>query len=89
MFDLPFIIGVLGSLVLVTGAAWPELKSITHPAKSIKNWLLAMGALLMLSYTVLGYLGGGPVFFIFLQILAVFASTLMMPAYWSRLDELT
>lgn len=76
--DYIFLTGLVGALVLVTGAAWPEPKKVKHPAKSTKNWFFAIGGLIMLIYAVLNYLQGGPIFFIFLQILVVIASILMM-----------
>lgn len=76
--DTTFLTGLIGSLILVLGAAWPIQKKITHPTKSAKNWLFAIGGLIMLIYAILGYFAGGPIFFIFLEILVVFASLLMM-----------
>jgi hypothetical protein len=75
--DYIFFTGIAGSLVLVTGAAWPTGKA-KHPALSFKNWLFAVGGLIMLIYAVLGYQQDGPIFFVFLQILIVIASVLMM-----------
>ncbi len=85
-FDVPFLTGLIGSLTLVTGAAWPENESPAHPAKSIKNWLFAVGGLLMLGYAILGYLAGGSVFFVFLEVLVVVASVLMMLNVPDRVD---
>ncbi len=76
--DISFVTGLLGSLVLVTGAAWPETAENVPPYKSAKDWLFAVGGLLMLAYAILGYLAGGPVFFVFLEVLVVIASLLMM-----------
>jgi hypothetical protein len=76
--DYIFWIGVVGSLILVTGAAWPVDKTVKHPAKSIKNWLFAVGGAFMFAYALLGYLGGGPIFFVFLQVLVAVSSLLMM-----------
>ena len=73
-----FLTGLAGSLVLVTGAAWPAIKDVKHPMKSTKNWLFAIGGLVMLIYAILGYQQGGSIFFIFLEILVVIASILMM-----------
>lgn len=73
-----FLTGLIGSLVLVTGAAWPESKRTKHPTKSMKNWLLAVGGFIMLLYAIFGYREGGPILFIFVQILAGIASILMM-----------
>ncbi len=73
-----FLTGLVGSLVLVTGAAWPEIKDVKHPAKSIKNWLFAIGGFIMLLYAIFGYLSGGPIFFVILEILVAISSILMM-----------
>lgn len=75
---LTFLTGLFGSLVLVSGAAWPESKDKNHPTRSLKNWLFAVGGFLMLIYAILGYLEGGPLFFVILEILVAIASVLMM-----------
>lgn len=76
--DYIFITGLIGSLILVTGAAWPESRGVKHPAKSFKNWLFAIGGLTMLLYAVFSYQQGGPIFFVILEIMVVIASILMM-----------
>ncbi|MBI5412395.1 hypothetical protein HZA43_04495 [Candidatus Peregrinibacteria bacterium] len=81
-----FLVGLIGSLILVVGAAWPENESPRHPLRSIKNWLFALGGLIMLVYAVLGYGQGGPIFFVFLEILVLIASTLMMIDVDDRID---
>lgn len=86
MFTLPFLTGLVGSLILVTGAAWPEQKKLKSPRASIKNWLFAVGGLLMLLYAIMGYQAGGPVFFVFLEILVMIATFLMMLDTDDRLD---
>ncbi|MBI4995244.1 hypothetical protein HZC21_06460 [Candidatus Peregrinibacteria bacterium] len=68
----------MGSLILIAGAAWPEAKDIKHPAKSLKNWLFAIGGLIMFLYAFLGYQQGGPIFFVILQIMVGISSILMM-----------
>jgi hypothetical protein len=73
-----FLTGLIGSLILITGAAWPEPKRPTHNIKSAKNWLFAIGGFTMLAYSILGYMEGGPIFFIFLQALVGVSSILMM-----------
>ncbi|MFA5792941.1 MAG: hypothetical protein WC897_03680 [Candidatus Gracilibacteria bacterium] len=78
--------GVIGSLILVTGAAWSEGKNTKSPIKSIKNWLFAFGALIMLIYSFLGYIVGAPVFFVILEILMVIASILMMLNVPDKID---
>jgi hypothetical protein len=76
--NLTFAIGLLGSLVLVTGAAWPASKKKTHPARSIKNWLFALGGYVMLTYALISYFqGASSPLFIFLQAF-VGTSTIMM-----------
>jgi len=75
--DYIFWIGVIGSLILVTGAAWPNPKTAQHPARSIKNWLFAIGSTTLFLYSILNYIDGGPIFFVLLQIL-VFISILLM-----------
>jgi len=84
--DYIFLTGLAGSVVLVLGAAWPESKKIKHPTQSVKNWLLALGGIPMLLYSIFGYMQGGPVFFIFLQVLIAIASILMMLNTDDRLD---
>jgi len=76
--DYIFLTGLIGSLILVTGAAWPIPKGVKHPAKSFKNWLFAIGGLAMFLYAIFGYQQGGPIFFVMLQILVAISSVLMM-----------
>ena len=73
-----FLTGLLGSLVLITGAAWPDIKDVQHPTKSIKNWLFAIGSFVMFLYAIFGYQQGGSIFFVILQILVIISSILMM-----------
>ncbi len=83
--DYIFYIGVVGSLILVTGAAWP-IEKVKHPVYSKKNWLFAVGNVLMFTFAILGYLSGGPVFFIFLQILIAVATIMMMIDIPDKID---
>jgi hypothetical protein len=71
------LLGLFGSLVLVTGAAWPDRK-VSSPLQSTKNWLFALGGLIMFLYSLLNYLNGGPIFFVFLEAFVVVASIFMM-----------
>lgn len=73
-----FLTGLVGSVILVVGAAWPEVQGDTHTARSLKNWLFAIGGFIMLLYAFLGYQQGGSIFFVILEILVVVASILMM-----------
>ncbi len=72
------ILGIIASIILVAGAIAAEPKKKIHPAKSLKNWLLALGGLGMFTYSLLGWLQGGAVFFVYLQGLVVISSVLMM-----------
>jgi hypothetical protein len=81
-----FFTGLVGSLVLVTGAAWPEPKDVKHPVKSTKNWLFAIGGLAMFLYALFGYQQGAPIFFLILEILVVITNILMMLNTDDRID---
>jgi hypothetical protein len=78
--------GLLGSLILVTGAAWPESGKTTNPRKSIKDWLFFIGGIVMTGYAILGFLEGGSVFFIILQTMVVISGILMMLDLDDRID---
>jgi len=84
--DYIFLTGLIGAIILVVGAAWPESKKIKDPKHSVKNWLLGLGVIPMLLYSIFGYMQGGPIFFIFLQALIAVASVLMMLNTDDRLD---
>ena len=73
----PFYIGIIGAVILVLGAAWP-VKPKIHPAKTVKSWLFASGGVFMFAYALLGYLAGGPIFFVILQALVQISSLLML-----------
>ncbi|MDD4319468.1 MAG: hypothetical protein PHW10_04055 [Candidatus Peribacteraceae bacterium] len=83
--DTTFLVGLVGSVILVTGAAWPD-RHITIPVRSAKNWLFAVGAFLMLAFSFLGYREGGSVFFVILEIFINFSSILMMANTPDRFD---
>lgn len=86
MYDYIFYFGLAGAIILVLGAAAPD-KKVSHPAKSWKNWLLALGGVLMLIFSVLNYLfKDGSEFFIFLQCLVNVASLLMMFNVRDKID---
>lgn len=57
--DLRLIIGLAGSALLVAGVAD---RNVAH-----KNTLFAIGSACMFVYALLGYLAGGPIFFVILQ----------------------
>jgi hypothetical protein len=73
----PFTVGLVGSAILIIGAAWP-VHTVPHPAKSVKNWLFTVGSACMFGYAVLNYFDGGSFFFILLQILIAITTVLMM-----------
>ena len=82
---MPFAVGLLGAIILVAGAAYP-VKRASHPAKSAKNWLFAIGGLCMLAYSILNYIGGGTIFFVILQIFINSTSLLMMLGTSDKFD---
>ena len=83
--DITFLTGLIGSLVLIGGAAVPA-RPVPHPAQSLKNWLFALGGLIMLAYAILNYLAGGAFFFIILQILVNISSLFMMLNVSDKID---
>ncbi len=85
--DLTFLTGLIGSFILVAGAAWPSKKT-KHPTKSIKNWLFAIGGIIMLLFAIMGYLEGGNIFFVFLEVLIVIATILMMLDFNDKIDTI-
>jgi hypothetical protein len=76
-YNLAFILGVIGGIILVLGAAWPDSNK-KHPARVFKNWLLALGGGFTFAYALLNYLDGGIVFFVLLQVLVVVATFMML-----------
>lgn len=72
-----FLIGLFGSLLLVSGAAYPEGEA-SHPAKSVKNWLFAVGGFVMFLFSLLNYMDGGAIFYVLLEFFVVVASIFMM-----------
>lgn len=83
--ELSFLTGIVGSIVLLIWAAWP-IEKTKEPIKSVKNWFFAIGSFIMLLYAVFGYLAGGSIFFIVLELLVMLAVLLMMLDTNDRLD---
>ena len=83
--ELSFITGIVGSIILLIGAAWP-IEKTNDPTKSVKNWLFAIGSFIMLLYAVLGYFTGWLMFFIVLELLVMLAIVLMILNTHDRLD---
>lgn len=86
--DITFTTGIIGALILVTGAAWNEPKPPKHPTESIKNWLFAGGGFVLLIYSYLNFLQGGAIFFVILEILVAVSSILMMLDLDDRIDAI-
>jgi hypothetical protein len=82
-----FALGLIGSLILVTGAAWPDRAGVS-PLRSVKDWLFAVGGCSMFAYSYLQWLAGGPIFFVILEALVVIATILMMLGTPDRFDEI-
>ncbi|MFA6523622.1 MAG: hypothetical protein WCS85_04625 [Candidatus Peribacteraceae bacterium] len=80
-----FLTGLLGSIILVCGAAYPDHPT-SHPTHSLKNWLLAVGGFLMLVYSWLGWREGGLIFFLILELFINLSSILMMADTPDRFD---
>jgi len=76
--DYSFWVGILGSLFLVAGAAWPIPKKLKNPAKSTKNWLLLIWSIILFLFSWLGYYNWLSIFFLILQIMIIIAGILMM-----------
>lgn len=79
------IVGIVGSLILVLGAAWPDIR-VPHPAQSFKNQLFTVGNACMFAYSYLNFLDGGEIFFIFLQVLIAVSTVLMLLNTSDRVD---
>ena len=77
--------GVWGGVVTVLGAAYPEEKG--QPIYSTKNWLLAVGALILLGYAILNYFfATGSIFFILLELLIIVVCFMMMADFSDKTD---
>lgn len=85
-YSLPFFIGVLWSLVLLVGAAYPQEPKIKKPIQSKKNRLFGIWWLIMLVYAIMWYLSWWSIFFVFLEVLIAISSILMMLNTNDRFD---
>lgn len=83
--DVSFLTGLIGSIVLVIGAAYP-IEKTKKPMKSVRNRLFSIWSLMMLIYAIIGYFNWWPVFFIFLEMLIILSCILMMLNTNDRLD---
>jgi hypothetical protein len=73
-----FYLGIIGSVLLVLGAAWPEPVKEIHPIRSMKNWFFAMGGWIMFAYALVSWQAGGAFFFVILETMVVISSVLML-----------
>ena len=76
--DVRLAIGLLGSAILITGVA--------TSAQARKNLLFALGNAFMFAYALIGYLGGGPIFFLILQIFIALSTLCMLLKVPDRYD---
>ncbi len=84
--SISLLTGLIGSIFLVSGAAWPEANKKTAPVKSIKNWLFFVGGLIMLVYAIMGWQEGAPFFYVILEIFAAITGILMMLNIPDKID---
>ncbi|MBT3349367.1 hypothetical protein HN954_02270 [bacterium] len=76
--DPIFGLGIIGGIVTALGAFWAA-KPTKHPARSLKNWLLAIGGTLLFLFALLDFLyGTGSLFFVILESLVIISCGLMM-----------
>ena len=68
--DFRFVIGLTGSVILVAG--------VTIPVLRWKNLLFAIGNACMFAYALIGYLTGGSIFFLILQIYIALSTVCML-----------
>lgn len=86
--DYILLTGIIGSIILVIGAAWKDGGEPTKPTASIKNWLFAVGAVVMLIYSLMRYFDEGGIFFVILEILVLVSCILMMTTWSDRLKTI-
>lgn len=74
-----FLTGLISSIVLVIGSAWPDPKKNVKPARTFKHWIFGIGNFGMLAYATLAfYFTANPVFFVLLEILCAASSVLIL-----------
>lgn len=75
------VIGLIGSAILVFAS------SLHYSKKSIKKYLFSFGNLCMFAYSLLNFIDGGSIFFIYLQILINFSSLLLWLDIKDKYDQ--
>ncbi len=79
MKEASFVVGLMASIILVLGAAWPD-------RSRSKNWIFALGNFGMLVYSVLVYLEAGVIFYVLLEILCALSSVLTLSKVRQKLS---
>lgn len=71
MINAVFLTGLISSIILVIGSAWPE--------RPFKHWIFGIGNFGMLAYASLAFfLEANPIFFVLLEILCATSSVLFL-----------
>ncbi len=71
MNEAIFLTGLISSIILVIGSAWPE--------RPLKNWIFGLGNFGMLAYALLAFLfTDNPILFVLLEILCAASSVLAL-----------
>ncbi len=86
--DITFLIWIVWSLILITGAAYPDKLKNKNPLKSIKNRLFTAWSIIMLVFSILWYLQWWDILFILLQILVLISCFLMMIDIDDKIDSI-
>lgn len=76
--DVRFFIGLLGSLLLISG--------VVIPAQRNKNVLFAAGNVSMFAYALVGYVEGGTIFFVIQQMFIMLSTLCMLLQVPDKID---
>lgn len=79
MINAVFLTGLISSIILVIGSAWPDPKKNIKPIRTFKHWIFGIGNFGMLAYASLAFfLEANPIFFVILEILCAASSVLIL-----------
>lgn len=79
MINTVFLTGLISSIILVIGSAWPDPKKTVKPIRTFKHWIFGIGNFGMLAYASLAFfLEANPIFFVLLEILCAASSVLIL-----------
>ncbi len=79
MINTVFLTGLISSIILVIGSAWPDPKKNIKPIRTFKHWIFGVGNFGMLAYATLAFfLQANPIFFVILEILCAASSVLIL-----------